>query len=395
MSIRPDLATLCAALLLQLPATSQMLVDDAATPRDGGLEWSDCTYPAQVDFEPLFTGPLSYTFVPSINTGNDLQLGNIWSWYDGNAGQDWGSVFYHTFPEPGEHLVCLSVFALDQITQQSCTTVTCQFVEALQDPSCAGLEPDFTISDVAGQTLTFSTLSVFGDSIVGLEWHFGDGGMAEGPSATHTFAGSGPYRICLRVTGVPPEECSAEVCKWLYLGPGDLPCAEVLTPGFVLLQFENIVGVLDSSHTTGMSRSLSWDFGDGTTAEGRLAVHNYVQPQEANVCLTVRTWGPLVNDTCQAIACESVPLATGMQPAGTATPIRAWPVPFAEQFFLEGLHHGPWEAELIDMLGRVVLKRRLAPDALRTIAAGHLPASPYVLRLRQGGESHVLRVLKE
>ena len=95
----PHHSTLTALLvtLISLPIQGQLLWSAPAEERDASLDWSDCDNGYAVDFESIPSGPLSYYCVASIETGEDQVMGWIWSWYDGEFGQDWNSVFTHTF----------------------------------------------------------------------------------------------------------------------------------------------------------------------------------------------------------------------------------------------------------------------------------------------------------
>jgi PKD repeat protein len=123
-----------------------------------------------------------------------------------------------------------------------CTGTTCQFDGA------TSFDPDGTI--------------------VGYEWHFGDGSGSSGPTATHTYATLGRYDVTLIVTDAggatdiarlnvsgnkPPIASFTVVCK----GPS---CT-----------FDGSASSDDDGNIT----SSAWDFGDGTTAVGAIVSHAY------------------------------------------------------------------------------------------------------------------------
>ena len=141
--------------------------------------------------------------------------------------------------------------------------------DALTDSSCLDLDPDFTLGLINGATITFQDLTTFADQSFSTSWSFDDGAAVAGQQATHTFDGVGPHRICITVTGGTPGYCSATLCKWLYLGPGDAECELFLDPGFLHVSSGQLVGVLDTSVTSGLEHEITWDFGDGTTSQGR------------------------------------------------------------------------------------------------------------------------------
>jgi hypothetical protein len=113
--------------------------------------------------------------------------------------------------------------------------------------------------------------------------------------------------------------------------------------------------------TSGQSSDIHWDFGDGNTAEGKLAVHVY-DPSGSSypLCSTVDLWGPLVNDTCEATQCVDVIINT-VASIGThqADPLRIHPNPASDRLILGGFPEGPIHIAVIDATGRLVQRSDL------------------------------------
>lgn len=296
-------------------------------PLRGGGTWNGCDTSLVVEFSSTLTGYLTYLFEPDVVPGVTQVYSQVWSVYDGlEFEQTFDNTLQRSFPAPGDHLVCLTANALDLQTLQPCSTTTCRLEPILQDLICDSLVADFTISSIATQSISFQSLSGFAYGPLEHLWSFGDD-ITTSTGPTYTFNGSGPHRICLTVTGPPPVGCTATVCKWLYLGPAPVPCADLFEPGFLLLESMELglVGVLDTSITYGMSAEVEWDFGDGSpVALGPWAIHGYA-PGYYQVCSTVRTNGPLLADTCTHVLCKPVFFAlVGMEEVahrpGTARP---------------------------------------------------------------------------
>jgi PKD repeat protein len=321
----------------------------------------------------------------------------LWSYYDGSFEQVFTDSLERTFSGPGEHLVCLTANAYDLQVQQPCSTTTCRLVDILQDPSCADLEVDFTIATVDGQTITFAAQAEHPNGIAQWAWDFGDASLATVPGPQHTFSGNGPHEVCLTATTPPPIGCTGTRCQWLYLGPAPVPCDLLFTPGFLLLQYENFVGVMDTSVTSGMNSDVAWSFGDGALALGRFAIHSYAQDGVYDLCSTVRFWGPLLTDTCTNTTCNTVWVAAalGVNSAENDGGLRAWPVPFSDALVVEGAMTGPVEINLFDGSGRVVHKEKGTATSVVTLRLGHLAPGSYILQLVTTDRTRVVRVARE
>ncbi len=382
-------------LLAPSSVSSQLLLDHVRFAMDEGT-WEGCGPTMQVHFTEEITGPLQYHFDPVIDAEEHVILSTVWSVYDGDFNQWFDDTLEHTFPIPGEHLVCLTANALD-LNQQPCSTTTCRLVEILQHANCAALEVDFTITDVAGQQITFQDESYFPAGIVQQSWSFSGGDITTGFAPTHTFEGPGPHKVCLTVTGAGPEYCTAQVCKWLYLGPVPVPCEQIFTPGFLMIQAMDMLGVLDTSITSGMHHEVAWDFGDGSPlAYGGFAIHAYATPDQYDLCSTVRYWGPLVADTCSSTYCVPVVVVVATTTEGSVPNpgLSAWPVPFQDQIMLAGLAPGPARIQVFDQGGRLVHEEGTLGTPMHLMDLGHLSPGAYVLRCQQADGMRATRVLK-
>lgn len=362
--------------------------------------YQGCDSSQAVNFTDTLLGNLTYTFEADIIPGSTTVYGTVWSVYDGNFQQAFGSAYDHTFPVPGEHLVCLTANAFDLVTQQPCSTTVCRLQYMYQDESCESLMPDFTISAIAGQGITFvDQSSAFVGGIVDRIWSFGDAAQANGAKVTHEFQGTGPFEVCLTLTGAGPVGCTATVCKWLYLGPVPVDCDTLLKPGFLLVQQMDLVGALDTSITSGMEHSITWDLGDDSPLQlGRYTVHSYPEGASYELCSTVRIWGPLLADTCARTLCRTVFVmpAVGLDEAGgDYRTLKAWPVPAQQDVMLSGLDPGPARLEVYDGVGRVVLERSVQGGRLVVLDLGALPAGVYTVRSVQPGGHRMVRLLKE
>lgn len=392
--------TLPVLILLQLLSASAgaQLYDDQRGIMGGG-GWQGCDPSLVVEFEEELSGYLTYRFIPFVTNGNTIPYSNVWSVYDGlSFEQYFTDTLTRSFQGPGENLICLTVNAFDLITQQPCSTTTCRLVNILQDTSCSALSVDFELADAQASSITFQDISTFNGELVERTWSFGDGSTGQGAAPSHTYYSSGPFEVCLSVSGPPPIGCTGTVCKWLYLGPVPVPCEQVFEPGFIMVQQEGLVGVLDTSITSGMNYSINWDFGDGSpTEQGRFATHSYAYAGAFQLCSTVRTWGPLLADTCTTTLCREVFVNVLSVADGSEDPVQlfASPNPVPDRLFVSVLPEGIGELVLFDAVGRMVLRHAVTGRGTYVLDLQSLPGGAYALRLNSSRSRHSLRIIKE
>ncbi len=390
-----------ALLLLLLAATSLVqaqLYPPAHSQARGGGTMQGCDTSLHVGFTSEIVSAYTHVFTPVVSAGATAITSSNWNYYT----TDWfdllGEVNLQVaFPGMGDYPVCLTVNAIDADGQQPCSTTVCDLFQPLADSSCASLVADFTIASVDGQTVTFADLSSFATDITQHYWSFGDGASTVQGVAEHSFDGPGPFEVCLTVVGPAPIFCSATTCKWLYLGPSGVECGTVLQQGFLFLQQENLVGVLDTSSTFGMNNAITWDFGDGTVAEGNVAVHAYPQGS-FQLCSTVRVWGPLTADTCTSTLCRTVEAIAmvGVAESLGVESLRAWPNPFFDKLTLTGLAPSTADLRIHDACGRVVYQA-LIPGGSHSLSLNLEALAPgtYILQCSQEGRAYYARAMKQ
>ena len=390
--------TLLLFLLITASRVCAQLYPPAHSEVRGGGTMQGCDTSLHVGFTSEIVGAYTHVFTPAVSPGGTVITGSQWNYYSTDLFQLAGDQNLQvTFPGIGDYPVCLTVSAIDVDGQQPCTTAVCDLFHPLADSSCSSLLADFTIASVDGQTVTFADLSSFAADIMQHYWSFGDGASSVQGVAEHAFDGPGPFEVCLTVVGPAPVFCSATTCKWLYLGPSGVECGTVLQQGFLFLQQENLVGVLDTSSTFGMNNAVTWDFGDGSFAEGNVAVHAYAQGS-FQLCSTVRVWGPLTTDTCTSTLCrtvEAVPMVGLAEQVGDE-PLSAWPNPFTDRLVLSGLRTGPVEVRVYDALGRVVYQALAqSGSASLNLNLDALAPGTYAVHCSQAGRGYVKRALKQ
>jgi PKD repeat protein len=136
-------------------------------------------------------------------------------------------------------------------------------------------------------------------AIVSYEWDFGDGGLANGVTASHTYAAPGTYTVTLTVTD---DDGATDVDTQQVIVP-DVP-ANVPPVAVVSASASALVVSVDgsgSSDVDGSVVSYAWDFGDGGSASGVTASHTYAAAGTYTVSLTVTD-----DDGAVGVASQSV-----------------------------------------------------------------------------------------
>lgn len=383
-------------LVAWVASAGAQLFRDRSNERGGGL-MQTCDTSMHVVIQTTLLNDYACIFDPQVVPGQTVPNGTVWSYYyNSSLQQAYGSQLQLTAPWADPYPVCLTVNAYDLQAQQPCSTTVCDMITPVSDVICTTLVADFEIAAIDGQTITFQDMSAFDGVIEQALWSFGDGATTAGLAPTNTFTGSGPFEVCLTVLAGPPYYCASTLCQWLYLGPGNVACAELVEQGYLYLESGNLVGVIDTSRTSGMYSTIDWDFGDGATAIGNMAIHQYGWPGEFQLCGTLRTWGPLLADTCISTVCRTVvPQAVSVREYG-AVGYTARPNPFTDEVIVtgEGLDHAA--ITLHDALGRRVGIRNSAAVYDRVIIdVSQLAAGHYTMRIESPLRTAALRLIKE
>jgi len=229
-------------------------------------------------------------FDGSGSTDNDEISAYVWAFGDGNTAT--GETPSHTYVDPGDYIVELTVTDGTGNTDTDTTTVT---VTDMTNPiadagSNRTVDEDVSV-DFNGSG---STDNVGVDSY---EWAFGDGTTATGESPSHTYNGPGDYTVELTVTDSAGN--TGTDTTTVTVGDVTNPVADVGSNRTVDEDVSVDFNGSESTDNVGVD-SYEWAFGDGTTASGKTPNHTYTTPGDYTVELTVTdTAGN--NDTDSAV----------------------------------------------------------------------------------------------
>lgn len=115
-------------------------------------------------------------------------------------------------------------------------------------------------------------------------WNFGDGNSAEGSCVSHTYEKAGTYKATLVVNDGTNAACnmdSASINVILSKAPQANAGNDVKECVGGTIRFDGSASVVDGP------ADYTWDFGDGTSAKGVSATHNYAKGGKYYATLTV------------------------------------------------------------------------------------------------------------
>ncbi len=139
-----------------------------------------------------------------------------------------------------------------------------------------------------GEEITFDASGSYDPdgSIVSYEWDFGDGSTATGKVVTHKYADNGVYTVTLTVKdndgATSTDTCTATINNVPPVADAGGPYSGSVG--------EEITFDASGSYDAGTADTLTyeWDFGDGSTASGKVVTHAYSQAGNYTVTLTVK-----------------------------------------------------------------------------------------------------------
>lgn len=152
------------------------------------------------------------------------------------------------------------------------------------------LSADFTFSPenpIVGESVAFSATASGGTEPYGYVWDFGDGGTGTGASTTHAYAAVDAFNVTLTVSDATGT--TSAVTKPVTVVTGSTPSP--LFANFTHSPVAPAVGqtVSFSAAASGGTSPyvFQWEFGDGASADGQTASHEYGASGTFAVTLTV------------------------------------------------------------------------------------------------------------
>ncbi|MCM8791482.1 MAG: PKD domain-containing protein [Candidatus Omnitrophica bacterium] len=209
-----------------------------------------------------------------------------YSWDFGDGCTAEGAVVKHAYEKPGEYTVkltvtdsCGSPCGIDTLTQV--VKVNCPPTAVFNGPDCICTGQEATYDASQSSSTTSKTLNY--------TWDFGDGTTAEGQVVKHVFERGGSYRVVLTVDdGSCSNCCRDSACMNVTVNTP--PCAEAgndVCMTCVPYDQPLTVSFRGSGSSSTGCLTYMWNFGDGTSGEGRNVKHTYAGPGMYKVTLVV------------------------------------------------------------------------------------------------------------
>jgi PKD repeat protein len=133
-------------------------------------------------------------------------------------------------------------------------------------------------------------------TVVSYVWDFGDGAVATGVTASHSYAAAGTYTIALTVTD--NDGLTGSASQSVTVVAAIPPVASFS----VTQDYLNVaVDGSTSSDADGTIASYAWTFGDGGSATGVTAAHTYAAAGTYTITLTVTDNDGLTGSTSKSV----------------------------------------------------------------------------------------------
>ena len=258
---------------------------------------SSQTIQVVVDTIPASTCPIFYSYNPSdLNTITFSVPGSNYpsTWNFGDSTVTTGFEVSHTFPGPGNYLVCMNITGGGFVCDD-CVNVTV-FGDTIVNP--VDCNANFYASTSALVGYFIPTGYNNNDTY---SWTFGDGSSSTEMYPYHTYNEAGVYDVCLTVTN---ESCFENFCQQVIIPesnviPGDSSCN-----AYYVVSQENPFEVSVVNLTSGNDLTFNWTISSGLitiSATGAYPEMNIESTGNFVLCLTVSN-----ANGCSSTYCDSI-----------------------------------------------------------------------------------------
>jgi hypothetical protein len=333
----------------------------------------------------------------------DLTVGDIadrtWVFGDGDTAYNADAVKTHVYDTAAVDTVTLAV------NSYGCEfSVSALVVHAGQYDACVSqLNSSFAVAPSGNNNMVYTDQSQGDGSFLLYLWTFGDDSISIDTSVEHFYVWPGAYDVSHSIGTLDTlfqTACVAGSAQRVFVDGNSSTCdsslflALDLGDGSSLQPFEAQIAVFDESLSI---QEIIWDFGDGTGYVGTSSEHHYLYEGEYQVCVQVNAFDSTTMQACIARACDTaIPQVVSVDESTAPADLRAWPVPFRDEFWLGGTsvrRGAPWR--ILDAMGREILSGAVQHDGSEHLDTGALPSGLYSLVISDGPRARTLRLSKE
>ena len=250
------------------------------------------------------TNSNSYIFVNATNSFGTA----TWTFSDSTTAT--GDSVIHSFSGSTPYSVCMRI-----TESNNCYADTCVSIRNAGTVNNCNITPRLIIDSIASNSYIFVNIT---PSFGTVSWIFSDSTTATGDSIIHTFRGSAPYSVCMRIT--ESNNCYADTCVSIRTNNNPNVCNlqsnfrwQATVGNVNEINFTNTIAGLNSN-----TDILTWTFGDGSISHDLNPIHQYVSSRVFNVCLSVERDSTCISNRCHTLS-NATPLTSFPNPAqGTA-----------------------------------------------------------------------------
>jgi len=230
-----------------------------------------------------------------------------WLWNFGDGATADGLNIPHTYANPGTYNVTLTV------TDQNGKSNTANQLINIAAPPQPNTPPVPVISAPpqveAGLPVAINASGTqHTGQLTAINWDFGDGNTATGEVVNHTYATPGNYTITLNVTDDKGQSASATQAINIVAKTQPVPLTAKISGPTQGQAGQSLAFDGQSSASAAPLNNIQWDFGDGTSDSGNLAVnHAYQNPGSYTVLLTLANDLGQTNTASQQVDIQAAP----------------------------------------------------------------------------------------
>jgi PKD repeat protein len=229
-----------------------------------------------------------------------------------------GPIATHTYAAPGAYTVTATVtddLGATASATASVTAINLAPIAALTVSPASGISPLVVTASTAGS-------SDPDGSIASSTIDFGDGAVAAGPVAAHTYAAAGVYTVKATVVDNFGSTATA-VASVSVTAPNQPPFAALsVTPASGLAPLAVVASTAGSLDRDGRIAASKIDFGDGAVVGGTAVSHTYIRAGKYTVIATVTDNLGASSSATKVATASGVNVVAPLSGATVSSPVR-------------------------------------------------------------------------
>ncbi len=220
-----------------------------------------------------------------------------WNFGDGTTSNQVNPT--HSYAQPGNYMVCLVILKRDPnggLT--NCIRETCKQVTV---PATCNIQSSYTwrADSINTRKIFFTNTSMPATTTATAFWTFGDGTTSTAWNPAHEYANPGAYYVCLKLQ--ISNTCFSYTCDTVIIQAPLPNCTQQSAFSFTRSNTNSMLYHFTPAHVNS-NWQYTWTFGDGTGSHDINPSHQYAQPGNYTVCLTVYRNAGCASTTCRPLS---------------------------------------------------------------------------------------------